>query len=104
MTPDRSIDPDDQQAGPRLDRLVHQVAFGPAPADDSKLPPYSSDITEAQRVSERFGGIQVEADAGSYRAKVEHEDATHEATAPTPELAMCRAALKAGLHARGRGG
>lgn len=87
---------DSVDAGPELDRKLHVFFFGPAPADDSRLPRFSTDITEAQRLSDKLGGIDVRESDGDYVAAVENEGGRHEARGPSPELAMCRVALKVG--------
>ena len=87
---------DTVEAGPELDRKLHVFFFGPAPADDSRLPRFSTDITEAQRLSDKLGGIDVRESEGEYVAELEREEGRHQARARSPELAMCRVALKVG--------
>lgn len=92
-----SLRHDGPPAGPELDRLIHEVIFGPVQADE-EVPSYSAIWEDAQKLKDRCRVFAVQrGDGDQYSAVVTVVNGPRpriaHALGPTPALAAARAVL-----------
>lgn len=94
---------EEMKAGPELDLLVMRYAFGLEAKEGEKAPEYSTSLNDAMSLA-LFLSASTDFEAYSFELHrdmadkniwtASFDDYRYEACAETPQLAICRAALK----------